>query len=104
MNIADSERLAAFLEKQGFSFEQDIKKAGVVIINTCGVRQMAEDRVYGLVNTIKKNNPQTIIVITGCLSRREDVKKRLAGRADIFIPTSEMMQLPKILKGGVLAE
>lgn len=54
MNIADSERLAAFLEKQGFSFEQDIKKAGVVIINTCGVRQMAEDRVYGLVNTIKK--------------------------------------------------
>lgn len=104
MNIADSERLASFLEGHGFVFEKDIKKAGVVILNTCGVRQMAEDRVYGLVNTIKKNNPSTIVVITGCLSRREDVKKRLIGRADIFMPISEMTQLPEILKGDGFKE
>ena len=40
MNIADSERLASFLEGHGFVFEKDIKKAGVVILNTCGVRQI----------------------------------------------------------------
>lgn len=104
MNIADSERLASFLESHNFCLEKNIKKADVVIINTCGVRQMAEDRVYGLVNTIKKNNPSTVVVITGCLSRREDVRKRLIGRADIFMPTSEIMQLPDILSGGGFKE
>lgn len=100
MNIADSERLASFLETNGFNFEPDIKKAGVVFLNTCGVRQGAEDRVYGLVNTIKRNNPGVKVVVTGCLSRREDVQKRLSGRADIFLPINEMLQLPGLLEGG----
>jgi tRNA-2-methylthio-N6-dimethylallyladenosine synthase len=99
MNIADSERLASFLESHGFSLEKDIKKAGVVILNTCGVKQGAEDRVYGLINTIKKNNSAVKIVVTGCLSRREDVKKRLIGRVEVFLPINEMLQLPELLEG-----
>jgi len=99
MNIADSERLASFLDSNGFILESDVKKANVVILNTCGVKQSAEDRVYGLVNTIQKNNPGVKIVITGCLSRREDVKKRLIGRVDILLPISEILQLPGILAG-----
>lgn len=99
MNIADSERLASFLDSNGFTFESDVKKANVVILNTCGVKQSAEDRVYGLVNTIQKNNPGVKIVITGCLSRRDDVKKRLIGRVDILLPISEILQLPEILAG-----
>lgn len=100
MNIADSERLAAFLENQGFVFKEKVEQAGVIIINTCGVRQMAEDRVYGLVNTISKKNSRARIIITGCLSGREDVKKRLAGRVDWFLPASEMMQIPELLVGA----
>lgn len=102
MNVVDSERLAAFLEDKDYRQEKDVKKAGIVIINTCGVRQMAEDRVYGLVNTIKKNNPRVKIVVAGCLSKRPDVKKRLAGRADIFLPINEMLQLPELLDGEEL--
>lgn len=102
MNVVDSERLAAFLEDNSYKNVKDAHKAGLVVINTCGVRQMAEDRVYGLVNTIKKNNPSVKIVVAGCLSKRPDVKKRLAGRADIFLPINEMLQLPELIDGGEL--
>ena len=99
MNKVDSERLAAFLESEGYQPHRDFKHAGVIIINTCGIRQMAEDRAYGLVNQIKKINPQSKIVIAGCLSKRADVKQRLEGRADIFLPISEMLRLPELLGG-----
>lgn len=102
MNKVDSERLAAFLESLGFKKEDNIKKAGTVIINTCGVKQAAEDRVYGLVNQIRKDNISAKIIIAGCLSRRPDVQKRLAGRADIFLPINEMLQLPELLAGEEL--
>lgn len=102
MNIADSERLAAFLEKRGYISVSEVEKAAIVAINTCGVRQMAEDRIYGLVNTIRKKNPLVKIIITGCLSKRPDVQKRLRSSADIFLPVSEMLQLPEILDGADL--
>jgi len=99
MNQVDSERLAAFLESHGFKAVANFKKAGAVIINTCGIRQPAEDRAYGLANQIRKHNPAAKIVIAGCLSRREDVQRRLKGRADIFLPISEMLKLPELLAG-----
>ncbi len=102
MNVVDSERLAAFLEDNDYRLSLDINKAGVVIVNTCGIRQMAEDRAYGLVNTIHKNNPGAKIILTGCLSKRVDVKKRLKGKVDIFLPINEMLQLPDLLGGAEL--
>lgn len=102
MNISDSERLAAYLKKNGFKNEPDFKKADVVVFNTCGIRQTAEDRVYGLVNQVNKFNPQAKIVIAGCLSKRLDVKKRLIGRADIFLPINELIKLPDLLAGQEL--
>ena len=47
MNYSDSERVAGMLKNMKIKEASDIKEAGLVIINTCGVRQMAEDRVYG---------------------------------------------------------
>ena len=99
MNKVDSERLAAFLESAGYKLSASTDKAGVIIINTCGVRQMAEDRVYGLVNTIRLKNKAAKIVIAGCLSQRLDVQKRLLGRVDLFLPISEMPRLLDFLSG-----
>lgn len=105
MNIADSERLAAFLESEGWravvtkSSTHASQKAALVVINTCGIRQTAEDRVYGLVNTIIKNNSKVKIIITGCLSKRLDVEKRLRGRVLAIIPINEMFQIPDLLQG-----
>ncbi len=93
MNISDSERLAAFLEQEGFKSLPNQNKANVVVINTCGVKQGAEDRVYGLVNVIRLRNPKSIIVITGCLSERPDVQRRLKTKVDIWLKTADMATL-----------
>lgn len=102
MNIVDSERLAAFLDNHGFRQSSSMLTAALVIINTCGVRQPAEDRAYGLVHQIRKKNKQAKIVITGCLSKRKDVQKRLADKVDIFMPINEMSNLLKLLAGREL--
>ncbi len=98
MNKADSERLSAFLEGQGFKSKPNFQSGtGLVIINTCGIRQSAEDRLYGLVNQIKKDNLIAKIVVTGCLSKRPDVLKRLEERVDLFMPINETPNILNLL-------
>jgi tRNA-2-methylthio-N6-dimethylallyladenosine synthase len=98
MNKSDSERIAGYLEKQGYIWSQNKNEADLVVVTTCGVRQSAEDRVYGIVPRIKRENPQTKIVLTGCLSNREDVKKRLKDKVDIWLPITQLGNLANKLK------
>ncbi|NCN22071.1 tRNA (N6-isopentenyl adenosine(37)-C2)-methylthiotransferase MiaB [Candidatus Falkowbacteria bacterium] len=99
MNISDSERLAAFLEGDGFKLAKKRHEADLLILNTCGVRQAAEDRIYGLINTIRKENKEIKILITGCLSKRQDVMKRMLGKVDWFLPVGDMALIPALFKG-----
>lgn len=99
MNISDSERFASFLEDNDFVLAKKREEADLLIINTCGVRQMAEDRVYGLVKEVKSHNPRTKIVVTGCLSKRKDVMKRLDTKVDWFLPANDMFSLPALING-----
>lgn len=97
MNKADSERLSFYLEKNNFILAENQFRTDVLIVTTCGVRQSAEDRVYSLVHQVKKKNPKTIIVITGCLSERKDVRSRIKNKVDIWLPIKELVSLiPKI--------
>jgi tRNA-2-methylthio-N6-dimethylallyladenosine synthase len=98
MNVSDSERIAAYLEFYGFKFESDRAKAGLVVLNTCGIRQKAEDRNYGLIPAIRKKNPRVKIILTGCLSERQDVKRRLAKVVEIFLPIKNLPNLARELK------
>ena len=67
MNYADSEILSGYYEARGFELAKSEKEADVVIINTCMVRQTAEDRIYGLVNNLSKLKSRPKIIVTGCL-------------------------------------
>ncbi|MEA3272723.1 MAG: tRNA (N6-isopentenyl adenosine(37)-C2)-methylthiotransferase MiaB, partial [Patescibacteria group bacterium] len=93
MNKSDSERIAGYLENLGYKWFDDRNKADLVVVNTCGVRQSAEDRVYGIIPRIKKKNPKTKIILTGCLSERKDVQKRLMDKVDLWLPT---LQIPNL--------
>ncbi len=93
MNKSDSERIAAYFEEQGMREEEDKYRADVVVLTTCGVRQSAEDRVYGFVPRIKKENPSCFLIITGCLSERNDVKKRLKDKVDLWIPIGDIINI-----------
>lgn len=96
MNKSDSERLASVLEKQGYKKTDNKLRADLVVVNTCGVRQMAEDRIYGLIPAIKKANKKAKIVLTGCLVNRKDVKNRLKDYVDIWLPIGQItnFQIP----------
>lgn len=59
MNISDSQRLASRLNELGWSATNQRSQADLAILVTCGVRQSAEDRIYGLIKRIKQHNPQT---------------------------------------------
>jgi tRNA-2-methylthio-N6-dimethylallyladenosine synthase len=98
MNFSDSERMATFFEENDFQPTDKIASADLVIFNTCGVRQMAEDRVYGQVHNVFKKNPEKIIIVTGCLVHRKDFQKRLENKADLFVPIKDFPQILDLLK------
>lgn len=101
-NIADSQRIASYYLARGYSQAKNIKSADEVIINTCMVKQSAEDRVTGLVkNVVKSANRPTKpkIVITGCMvgmairdetgKYLRDLRKRMP-EVDEFLPLEEV--------------
>ena len=99
-NVADSQRIASYYLARGYRESQSMKSASEVVINTCMIRQSAEDRVTGLVKNIAKDrNPKPKIVITGCMvgmAARDEtgkylkaLKKRMP-EADEFLPLNEV--------------
>lgn len=84
MNTSDSERIASFLEKQGFVLADKTAAADLVVFNTCGVKQTAENRAYSMIHVLKKNYKEKKIVLTGCLANRKDVRLRLKNKVDLF--------------------
>ena len=101
-NEADSERIASYYEARGFTKARSIRSADDVIINTCMIRQKAEDRVYGLVYNLslaKKKGRNLKIVVTGCMvgmAIREKTGKMLVllkkkmPVVDEFLPIEEV--------------
>lgn len=101
-NEADSERIAAYYQSRGYHLAKTIKAADDVVINTCMVRQSAENRVYGLVHNLAKekaNGRKLKIVLTGCMvgmAVREKTGKMLAllrkkmPLVDEFLPIEEV--------------
>ncbi len=98
MNKADGQRLAFYLEALGFKAEEDIFQADLIVFVTCGVKQPAEDRVYGLVNQIRRHNPSAIIALTGCLSDRPDLRSRVGKKIEMFFNISNLLIWEKDLK------
>ncbi|MCS7092976.1 MAG: radical SAM protein [Patescibacteria group bacterium] len=103
-NKADSERIAAYFQARGMTPAKDYQQANYIIINTCMVRQSAEDRVYGLVRNLgrlKTQNSQRLIkiIVTGCLvgvalrDKTGSLLKKLRERmpeVDEFMPIEEV--------------
>lgn len=70
MNKSDSERIATICKGLGYKISEKIENADLIIINTCKVRQSAENRVYGLadkISELKKANKNLKVVLTGCI-------------------------------------
>jgi len=97
MNYSDAERIATILKKYKLKPAASVDEAELVIFVTCGVRQSAEDRVYGQIENIKKKYPEKKIILTGCLARRKDVQKRLEKKVNLFFPIKDISKLDNFL-------
>ncbi len=94
MNVADSLRVAAALENLGYSHTPRPEEADVIVLNTCVVRQSAEDKAYGRLNSLrplKQRNPNLVINVMGCLvgvKNYQHLKERFPF-VDVFSPPSD---------------
>ncbi len=73
MNFSDSEIVASILKKDGFDTTSDILQADVIFLNTCSIREKAEQTVRNrltYINSLKKNNPALLVGILGCMAER----------------------------------
>jgi len=100
MNKNDSERIAGLLSSLGFQSTEEESGADLILVNTCSVRQSAEDRVYGSQEKYleyKKKKPNMIVAVTGCMAGRDKAgafRKQLPA-TDLYFPTPDMIHLPK---------
>ena len=101
MNKSDSERIAAILEVAGWQSATNADQADLVVLNTCSVRQTAEDRAYGHIakwRQYRQQNPSFIGVVTGCVPAKEGDKlaKRFPA-VDIFLNIQDIEKLPELV-------
>jgi tRNA-2-methylthio-N6-dimethylallyladenosine synthase len=105
MNAADSQRLGSALEHLGYEFTGKVEDADVIVLNTCVVRQSAEDKAYGRLGSLKPlktKNPGLVVNLMGCLVGIREPEK-LRSRypfVDVFSPPSDPGPLISYLTQG----
>lgn len=105
MNVADSQRVASALEHLGYHDTPRPDDADVIVLNTCVVRQSAEDKAYGRLSSLhplKIKNPALVINLMGCLvgTRVSDRLKARFPYVDVFSPPSDPGPLIAYLTQG----
>ena len=105
MNVADSQRMASALEHMGYEGTGHAEEADVIVLNTCVVRQSAEDRAMGRLQSLKplkKKRPGLVINLMGCfvgMRPGEELKARFPF-VDVFSPPSDPGPLLSYLSQG----
>ncbi|MEG0508518.1 MAG: tRNA (N6-isopentenyl adenosine(37)-C2)-methylthiotransferase MiaB [Eubacterium sp.] len=103
MNENDSEKLSGLLKNMGYTPEEDVNKAGVVILNTCSVRENADVRVFGNLGTfktVKKVNPDLILAVCGCMMQQPEIVKKIKEKyrqVDLVFGTHNIHKFPELL-------
>jgi tRNA-2-methylthio-N6-dimethylallyladenosine synthase len=101
MNYSDSEIVASILEKDGFDTTSDINQADVVFLNTCSIREKAEQTVRARltqINSLKKQRPELLVGVLGCMAER--LKSKLLDEekiVDLVAGPDAYRDLPKLI-------
>lgn len=108
MNVADTELVMGILKNKGYELTESLDSANVILLNTCSVRDNAEQRIYGRLGNLKKEkekHPDTVIGILGCMAERlrkdliEDRKM-----VDLVVGPDEYRRLPAFIDGAFAGE
>ncbi len=104
-NEADSERIRGYLEKMGFGFTDSEEQARIIVINTCAIREHAEQRVFGNVGAlvhVKRRHPDTLICLCGCMAQQPHVAKKLREsyrHVDLVFGPHALWKFPEMVHG-----
>ena len=103
MNVHDSENISGIMEDLGYTKEDNYENADVIIINTCAIRENAQNKVVGILGRIKKlkeTNPNIITIIGGCMPQEESVSGMIKDKykwVDIVLGTHNIYDIPTLL-------
>ena len=103
MNEHDSEVIAALLESMNYCHTTSPEEADLIVINTCAVRQKPEDKVSSLLGKfleLKKEKPDLIIAVTGCMTQQEDLAAYIRDRfhhVDLILGTHALPRFPSLV-------
>ncbi|MCL6460185.1 MAG: tRNA (N6-isopentenyl adenosine(37)-C2)-methylthiotransferase MiaB [Gorillibacterium sp.] len=104
MNEHDTETMKGLFEAMSYTYTEDRKEADVILLNTCAVRENAEDRVFGELGhlkTLKTEKPSLMLGVCGCMSQEEAVVSRILRKhpfVDMIFGTHNIHRLPELLK------
>jgi tRNA-2-methylthio-N6-dimethylallyladenosine synthase len=102
MNVADTELMFGALVKDGYTVAKTLDEADVILLNTCAVREKAEDKIYARASQLvrfKYTNPNLVLGITGCMA--EHLKEKIIEKApyiDVVVGPDSYRRLPAILR------
>lgn len=103
MNDHDSEKISYILENMGYKPTDNKKDSDLIIFNTCLVRENAELKVYGQLGSLKnmkRENPDLIIGVCGCMPQREDIRDYITKKikhVDLIFGTNNIHKLPQLI-------
>jgi tRNA-2-methylthio-N6-dimethylallyladenosine synthase len=103
MNYHDSERIAGLLEADGYEPASDERGADVVVINTCSVRERAEEKLYTRLGEIREASADRgaapLVAVTGCVAQQEGEKLLRRDRSiDVLAGTQALKELPRLVR------
>jgi len=101
MNVADSEVVASILKDSGYSLTETLNEAELILINTCSIRENAEQRIWNrldAIKSLKRKKPGTVVGVIGCMAER--LKENLLESdklVDIVVGPDAYRELPKLV-------
>lgn len=104
MNVHESEKISGLLKGIGFEPTLTVENADVIVFNTCCIRDTAEKKIIGNIGDVKKfkkNNPNLIVAVVGCMTQQEGVGERLRKNypfVNIILGTSNLQELPYMIQ------
>lgn len=110
MNVHDSETIAGILEQMGYTATEVEADADIILLNTCAIRENAEDRVFGVIGRLKHlklEKPDLILGVCGCMSQEESVVNRILQshqHVDLIFGTHNIHRLPYLLQNALMSK
>ncbi|SET39757.1 tRNA (N6-isopentenyl adenosine(37)-C2)-methylthiotransferase MiaB [Paenibacillus sp. NFR01] len=110
MNEHDTETMKGLLEQMGYTAAEERSEADIILLNTCAIRENAEDKVFGELGhlkTLKLEKPGLLLGVCGCMSQEEGVVNRIMSTysfVDMIFGTHNIHRLPQLIQEAVYSK